>query len=197
MHGFYAFALYYAVVQCAEFANLPSRVQFVPLWPVAWLPEAPDARTPAIVALLALYFLSNVLGVFFIRHRWARVGVFLGLLEYVAFRNSFGKIGHGSHLVVLIALVLMFLPTGWDRPPALAPRRVRQETLLVLWLGQAALLLTYTMPGLGKLGGALYQIAAGQQSAFSPARSAPTSPAGWCKRIPKACWAAGSSRTPS
>ncbi len=168
VRGFYGFVLYYAVVQCAEFANLPGRINFVPLWPLTWMPPGPAARSPAIVAVLAFYALTSVPGVFFVRARWARLGVFLGLLEYVALRNSFGKIGHGAHLLVLAALVLVLLPPGWDRPPALATRRVRQETLLVLWLCQAALLLTYTMSGLDKLGGALYQIAAGQQSAFSP-----------------------------
>ena len=168
VRGFYGFALYYAVVQCAEFASLPSRVNFVPLWPVAWMPPVPDARAPAIVAVLAFYVLASVLGVFFARDRWARLLVFVGMLEYFAFRNSFGKIGHGAHLLVLIALLLVFLPANWHCPATSARHRTRQETLLVLWLCQAALLLTYTMSGLDKLGGALYQIAVGQQSVFSP-----------------------------
>lgn len=168
VRGFYAFALYYAVTQCTEFANLLNRTHFTPLWPVTWISTWSDSRTVPIAFVEAFYALACVLGAFFARDRWARVLVSLGMLEYFSLHNSFGKIGHSTHLFVMTAFLLVFLPAGWHRPGAVAPRRVRQETLLVFWLVQAALLMSYTMSGLGKLGCAIYQVGAGQPSAFSP-----------------------------
>jgi hypothetical protein len=92
----------------------------------------------------------------------------VGILEFVALKNSTGKIGHSLHLLVLVAGLLIFLPPAWDGAPQKTRRAARQATLLVFWACQAAILLAYTMSGLGKLGGAFYQIAAGQPSAFSP-----------------------------
>lgn len=165
---FYAFTLYYAVTQCTEFTNLSYRMHFTPLWPVEWISVFPGPRNLSIVALAAFYALACVAGAFFASHRAARGLVFVGMLEYFAFRNSFGKIGHSTHLFVMTALLLVFLPADWHRPAALAPRRARQETLIIFWLCQAAILMSYTMSGIGKLCCALYQIAAGQPSAFSP-----------------------------
>ncbi len=62
-------------------------------------------------------------------------------------------------------------------PPAarLAPPRargrtaaLRQSTLLVFWLAGPAVLMSYTMSGVGKLGGALCQLVRLQPNAFAP-----------------------------
>ena len=166
VRAFYAFALYLAVTQFTTLGDLLARRPYAQLWPVTWLHWTHG--TQGVHALLALYFVTNVLGPFFVEWRAARVAVFLGLLEFVALKNSYGKIGHSLHLPVLVAGVLIFLPAGWTRSSALAPRRLRQETLLVFWLAQAAILLSYTMSGLGKLGGALWQLCTGQPNAFLP-----------------------------
>ena len=47
-------------------------------------------------------------------------------------------------------------------------RALRQGTLLVFWLCAAAVLLTYTMSGLGKLAGAVYQFVRLEPNAFAP-----------------------------
>ena len=41
---------------------------------------------------------------------------------------------------------------GWHRPAKPSRRRLRQATLLVFWLAQAAVLMSYTMSGAAKLG---------------------------------------------
>ena len=165
---FYGFVLYYAVAECAEFPNLLSRMNFRPLWPIAWIALLQGSRAPAIAGVVAFYALACVAGAFFASYRAVRVLVFVGMLEYFSFRNSFGKIGHGTHLFVSLSLVLVFLPRDWHRRAAIASRHTRQETLLVFWACQAAVLLSYTMSGFDKLMGALYQMATGQTSAFSP-----------------------------
>ena len=165
---FYGFVLYHAVTQCTEFGTLLYRRNFTPLWPVSWISFLPGSRTPAIAGVTAFYVLASVFGVFFASQRWARVFVFAGLLERFALSNSFGKIGHSAHLFVMTSFLLIFLPADWHRPAARVSRRARQETLLVFWLCQAAVLMSYSMSGFGKLACAVYQIAAGQTSAFSP-----------------------------
>ena len=89
-------------------------------------------------------------------------------MEYVALKNSYGKIGHSNHLPLLVSLLLIFLPRGWERPAPRTTRTLRQGTLAVFWLCGAAVLLTYTMSGLGKLGGAVYQLARLEPNAFAP-----------------------------
>ena len=78
------------------------------------------------VALLAAAFLGAV----FPDRRWARTLVFVGLLEFVALDNSFGKINHNHHLWVLTAFLLVFLP---DAPARTANRATRQRFAIICW----------------------------------------------------------------
>lgn len=166
--AFYAFLLYLAISQLD--GNLPPLLEHAPaspLWPIAWLRWTPPAAAAPRV-LMAFYLATNVLGAFTVSWRASRVLTFLGLLEFVAYKNSFGKIGHSLHLPLLVAGAFALLPDGWDRPAPQVGRRTRQETLLVFWLAQAGVLMSYTMSGVAKLSAGLYQLFAGQPNAFSP-----------------------------
>ncbi len=168
VRGFYAFLLYLATLQLTELPGLTNQPLNLPLWPVAWLGASGTLWPNGVKALFFFYLSSNVLAALLPGWRSLRLAACLGLLEYVALKNSYGKISHSFHLPLLAAGVLVFLPAGWDRPAARTGRALRQGTVLIFWTCQAAVLLTYTMSGLGKLGGALYQLARGQASAFSP-----------------------------
>jgi hypothetical protein len=123
-------------------------------WPVFWLRFVGGGA--GIAAILWLHLLGGLLGVTLSRYRWARVVVFVSLLEHMALKFSFGAVNHGDHLGVLIAFVLIFLPAGWHtRGPA--DRAVRSATLLVFSGVQAMILLTYSMAGMWKAGGILQQ----------------------------------------
>ncbi len=166
VRALYAFFIYFAVTQLPELGNLMDRATYAPLWPVAWLRWV-DVGTGH-RALLFFYVATNVLGAFVPEWRVARLLVFLGLLEYVGLKESYGKIGHSLHLPLLVAGVLVFLPSGWHRASETVSRRLRQSTLLVFWITQAAVLMSYTMSGAAKLGGALWQIAHLQPNALLP-----------------------------
>ena len=166
IHAFYAFLLYLAISQFTDLPELLERTANAPLWPIVWLKKVGPVAGPRL--LLAFYLATNILGAFTVSWRASRVLTFLGLLEYVALKNSFGKIGHSLHLPLIVAGVFILLPAGWDRPAPQVPRRPRQETLLVFWLAQAAVLLSYTMSGVGKLAAAVYQLLSGETNAFSP-----------------------------
>ncbi len=117
--------------------------------------------------LVKIYYAGLLSIPIFSQKRWARILAFLGVFEFVALSNSFGKIGHSMHLWVLSAFLLIFLPCVEkfsDEPP----RVFRQRYLLIFWSCQAIVLLTYSMSGLGKIAGAVYQMSAGQNNIFLP-----------------------------
>lgn len=162
---FYAFVLYIAVMELPSAAGLAQPRRWSFLWPVAWLDLFPaGAQGSAIVALLGGFVATSLAGVFFPGARAARIAALIGLLEWVALRNSEGKIGHSLHLPVLVALVLAFLPRGWTRDEA--PRWVRLGTLQTFAAAQAVILLSYTMSGFGKIGGGLWELFSGRAHPF-------------------------------
>ncbi len=167
VHAFYAFVLYLAVAQLTEIPVYAARSAFHPLWPVGWLSSSGDG-TNAIRAVFAFFLGTSLLAAALPGWRTARVLCSLGLLEYVALKNSYGKIGHSMHLPVLLSMVFVLLPHGWERSAPRTGRALRQGTLLVFWTAGTVVLLSYTMSGVGKLGGALYQLARGQPNAFAP-----------------------------
>jgi hypothetical protein len=161
---YYACSLYFALALMPDWAGLMDRNMPVPLWPVAWLAHVPLHM--GIGAILWLYLLGSLAAAMLPEKRWARVIAFAGLFEWVAFNNSYGKIGHSMHLWMLTSALLIFLPKSTDTsgPP---PRLQRQKFLVIFWACQAMVMLVYSMSGLGKVLGAIYQIAIGQTHAFT------------------------------
>jgi len=168
---YYAALLYFAVVLLPDWPGLLERNGPAPLWPVAWLTRV-EMRA-GIGLILALHLTGALAAAALPEKKWARALAFVGLFEFVAFNNSFGKIGHSLHAWVLTSALLIFLPhigRGNETPP----RAVRQSFLTVFWACQAVVLLVYSMSGLGKLAGAVYQMAIGQANAFMPGALAAT-----------------------
>ena len=159
---YYAGLFYFAVALLPEWRSLLERSTIAPLWPVGWLSYT-DLRT-GIMLILALYLVGALVGLVLPEKGWARALAFLGLFQFVAFNNSFGKIGHSLHVWVLTAFLLIFLPEA----AKLASRAGRQRFLTIFWGCQAMLLLVYSMSGLGKVAGAIYQFSTGQPHAFMP-----------------------------
>ena len=159
---YYAALLYFALALLPDWQGILARSALVPLWPVAWLGRV-ELRH-GILFVLVLYLLGAFFGAVLPEKRWARALAFLGLFEFVAFNNSFGKIGHSLHVWVLTAFLLIFLPEFSKT----FSRGNRQRFLTIFWGCQATLLLIYTMSGLGKILGAFYQIGLGETNAFMP-----------------------------
>ena len=160
---YYAALLFLAAETTQDWTVHLGRRDALPLWPVWWLHAVP--LRAGMLGILAGYLVAAFLGVVFANRRWARTLAFLGLLEFVALDNSFGKINHNQHLWVLTAFCLVFLP---DISARVASRTERQRYLMVFWACQAITLLTYTMSGVGKVAGAIYQLSAGQNNILMP-----------------------------
>ena len=90
--------------------------------------------------------------------RGCRVLAFAGLFFYVAFRNSFGKIGHSDHAWVYVSFLFIFLPDG-KRGAVASSRAGRQGYLTVFVAAQAMVMLTYSLAGFWKFAEALKQLA--------------------------------------
>lgn len=157
--AFYAILLFFAAGQLFAWQGHLVAQDIAPRWPVVWLRYV-NTRA-GIAAILWLHLAGGIVGVTLSRYRWARILVFVSLLEMMALRFSYGPVNHGEHLGVLIAFVLIFLPVGWHHSSSLN-RRVGAATLLVFAGVQALILLTYSMAGMWKAGGILEQWIRGQ-----------------------------------
>lgn len=160
--AYYAVVLFFAAGELFAWQAHLAAGELDPRWPVAWL-RLVDTRA-GIAAILWLHLAGGIVGVTLCRYRWARIVVFVSLLEMMALRFSFGPVNHGEHLGVLVAFVLIFLPAGWDgggsagrRVDRGVDRKVGAATLLVFAGVQALILLTYSMAGMWKAGGILEQ----------------------------------------
>ena len=160
---YYVVVLYFAVATMHDWSGYLDRREVLTLWPVWWLEAVPLRE--GMLGILSGYLAVAFLGAVFPERRWARTMVFVGLLEFVALDNSFGKINHNYHLWVLTAFLLIFLP---DIQARKANRAMRQRFVTIFWSCQAIVLLTYTMSGVGKVAGAIYQLFAGQNNVLMP-----------------------------
>lgn len=165
VRAFYALLAFLMAQALPDFEGLTRERALLELWPVAWMEWLPPGRGAVIVFLA--FVGASLIGVVAPGPRWVRVLVFLALLQYVALRNSEGRVSHGLHLPLLVALVFIFLPRGWQRT-RLPDADLARQTALVLRAAQAVILLTYTMSGLGKLGASVFELASGQISSFHP-----------------------------
>jgi len=78
-----------------------------------------------------------------------RLGVFLYVLLFLALRNSYGSINHGSYFYLYVSFALLFLPPR-DKEKE-TERRSTLSCLAVLWLVQGVLLFPYTLSGWWKI----------------------------------------------
>lgn len=162
---FYLLIFLFESNKFTAWSNWISKTNFAPLWPVYWLKYV-DSEA-GILAILWLGLISALLGITFPNWRFTRILVFLSLLEFIAFKNSFGKIGHNEHLSILISFILIFLPSGWHSLKKVN-QYTKNATFLVFSGCQALIMLTYTMAGVGKIWGALEQALQGEIHALAP-----------------------------
>jgi hypothetical protein len=165
VRAFYACLLFFAANGMGSWEGIANRGAFDLLWPVAWLGWTNPQMGASLI--FAFYLVSMLAAAFAPRLRWARFAAFFGLFQYQALHYSNGKIGHSMHAWLLISFLLIFLPNAWGGSQPLN-RRERQSFLQVFWTCQAFFLLTYSMAGLGKVAGAIYQASIGEITCFHP-----------------------------
>ncbi len=165
VRAFYAFLTFKIMFEQDVWPSLLARDSMEPLWPVFWL----GSGTPSdlhVNIILYLNLAAVLLVLMLPQFRALRIFCFLAFLQYVAFRNSFGKINHWGHLLLFTSFLFIFLPAGWHQ---LNPRRTaKAATTMIIGACTAVILTTYTMSGLGKIIVGIMQAAQGQPGSFSP-----------------------------
>ncbi len=165
IRAFYAFLAYITILLIPEWGAIIGHPPVMPLWPVLWLNWVP--LKAGILTILLLYTGGALLAASLPQLRVTRILAFLGVIEYWAFNNSLGKVGHSLHWTLLVSFVLIFLPAGWHRSDQ-TRRIIKQSTLLTFWAAQATMALTYSMAGLIKIVGGVFQFTHGQPNLFRP-----------------------------
>jgi hypothetical protein len=135
------------------------------LWPVSWLNWVP--LECGVIFIICLFLASSLIAAIWPAARSVRVLAFVGLIEFLALKGSYGKIGHSMHLWLIVAGIFIVLPKQWIRGDQ-ADTAIQRRLLQVFALAQAFVLLTYTMSGLGKILMGVYQMALGEYHSFHP-----------------------------
>ncbi len=159
---FYLLLLAHALQILPQWPSLILRDQADYLWPLQWAQDFSSENFT--FSLLILHLIGSLSAAWLPQFRFTRILAFFGIFFFVAWNNSFGKIGHSTHLYVLITFLWIFIPSAlWQ------PRPTRKSLLTALEIFQAARLLiltTYSLAGISKLFGGIYQFILGQPSIF-------------------------------
>lgn len=162
IRAFYAMSLMFTVMEMNRWLDLRDSSVINPQWPAAWI----DASSPRghIDLILGLFLVGSLSAALWPTYRSFRSLYFVGLLQYMAVKNGFGKVNHDFHMWLWASGLFVALPTSkMLRTPT---ARVRHSVLSVVWAVQVISLFFYTLTGLWKLAHAVQAIAASRPSAF-------------------------------
>jgi hypothetical protein len=160
---FYVASLLWVVQSMNSWPALLDLREASPLRPARWTTSAFGTHT-GIAVILAVYLTGSLVALILPERRLARALYALGLLEFMALVNSFGKVNHSLHGWLFVALVLVLLPSGpWHERSEAAERR---EFLTVIWIAQLVILFFYTLTGFWKVRYAIGDFLAGSPNAF-------------------------------
>lgn len=142
---FYVFQLTRLPALYSNWGTTHPREFISPVWAVSFLSGLfPDQLADLTVVAYTLGLVSVIL---FREMRWARAMFAAGLFLRMAVENSYGKIDHGGHLTLFLAIVLIFLPNFREN----LSRSARQRFLTVFATAQGVILSAYTLAGSWKV----------------------------------------------
>ncbi|MEN9561390.1 MAG: hypothetical protein RIQ56_663 [Candidatus Parcubacteria bacterium] len=159
---YFAFFIAFGRLEGLDHAIARPAETFDPRMIIFWAKEFDFATTTTVIFFLTT--LTSLAAAVFPFSRTARIGMFVGILQYHAYAASFGGPNHQWDHWLWVSFILIFLPTLNEAPEL----EVRRRFSLTFWCAQAWLLLTYSMAGIGKLIYIFVQISQGQVHGFSP-----------------------------
>lgn len=161
----YLFLPFLAYLFLKDFPTPFTRQNFQPLWPLWWA-HALSLDVDTLVNIVRFGFLASALtGLLLYKKWWGRAIVFLGIWQAQALASSFSHISHQWYLWLYVSLIFVLLPdTIWTGTRDTEKRRI---FLLVIWWGQALVMLVYTMAGTWKVVAAIDQLLQGEIGGFS------------------------------
>lgn len=137
----------------------------VPIWPTVWIPYV--GIKLALDGLAAFAVLTQAIVLLFPERRVWRILAFVAYLEWYGFVNSFGKIGHDGHMVLITGFFFIFLPSA-TFPLSKRSTTYKQIYLTVFAGAQLLLATSYTMAGTWKVVVGLGQWMNGSVNTFHP-----------------------------
>jgi len=162
---YYVFTLCLLILGINHWSKWLAAEELSPLWPVLWLKLT--GIPTAVHIIMTVSLLAGVLSSLFIEKRVFRVFLFISVLEYTAFYNSFGKIYHTSHAWLALGFFFIFLPDG--KANDLGGSITQRQLYLTAFWGALALVLSfYSMAGFWKVVGGIDQLMKGEIHAFAP-----------------------------
>ncbi len=163
-----SFFYYFLAAQSLSFLGstdsfLPQQKNFTPQWSLAWA-DGMGFENAALV--IRLFFLgAAVSGALWYPYRAVRVLVFLAVFQVHGLLSSFAQADHHWYPSLYIAFFFAFLPNIWSREAH--SLEIKKKFLFAFLAAQSAILLIYTMSGLGKIIGAIEQFRYGEMHAFA------------------------------
>lgn len=161
VRAFYAISVGFLVVDMNAWPGLADTTSVDPQWPARWL--ASDNPRTGIMVIFALYGFGAFGAAAFPRVRALRALYAVGLLQYMAIINGFGKINHNFHGWLFVAGLFVALPGRRSDPRSTAHRQI---TLSVFWSAQVVVLFFYALTGLWKVVYAVHALWSPRVSAF-------------------------------
>lgn len=162
---FYVFVFYEICRLLGLWSRWLEIESIMPLWPVFWINLI--SLKYAVNILFSFTLISTFFCFLFPYKRLLRILVFISLLEFYAFLNSFGKVGHSFHILIYFSFVFIFLPEG-KKDELENSIKKRQTYLNTIFASQILFMLTYSLSGLWKVLYGLEQFIEGDINAFSP-----------------------------
>ena len=138
----YLFILFIVFLQFNNIKDYEALTPNFLLWPVLWVNYF-DFRLVLNLSVLVLFF-SSLLAAFKPYVRWFRIIVFVTFLIFTAIINSYVKINHIFHNIIVILFGFIFFPKSNDTKSSLKKN-------LVFASIQFFILFTYSISGLWKV----------------------------------------------
>jgi hypothetical protein len=134
-------------------------LMYNPLWAVSFLSDIPSNQL--YLFFHTCLFANTLVVILFSKIRFTKVSLFLIYFLYVAFVNSFGKINHSNHLVLMVLFCFALLPSA-------RTKNFREKTILIFASAQVFLLTAYFLTGFWKLFWGVIELLQNKISLFSP-----------------------------
>lgn len=163
--AFYSFIFFQSLTSFSNKANFFDWIITDPIWPIYWLNYVNTKLGIRIILWLRL--VGGLVAVTNSNLRISRVFIFISLIEFYALKNTFGKVSHSNHLTMIICLILVFLPNNWNKIKY-PQKKIWHGTINTFIFSQVFIMLTYSLSGIGKILGGIYQISLGEVHVFHP-----------------------------
>lgn len=133
------------IVRIAKYKTRDLPLQ--PIWPVYWVKLFEAEHVVFFISCILIF--SSILAVWRFDYRFPRILVFLSLLIFTAYVNSFGSANHYSYFPLWVSFIFIFAPGHGVKFQDL-PLNRQYMYAMVVFSAQALIGLFYTMSGFFK-----------------------------------------------